>query len=149
MQLSLCVTDHRLRPLYEQRRNHATDCGFDLYNRTEDGADCITIPARARAFKIFTGIKAAPHDHHGYYLYPRSSIIKTPLRLANSVGIIDPTYRGEIIAAVDNLSDSDFVLQRNTSLFQLCMPDLRAFPVVFTDSLDSTARGDGGFGSTH
>ena len=39
-----------------------------------------------------------------YYLYPRSSIIKTPLRLSNSVGIIDTGYRGTITAVVDNLS---------------------------------------------
>ena len=35
----------------------------------------------------------------GYYLYPRSSISKTPLILANSVGIIDSGYRGNIKAA--------------------------------------------------
>lgn len=38
-----------------------------------------------------------------YYLYPRSSISKTPFRLANSVGIIDAGYRGHVIAKVDDI----------------------------------------------
>ena len=48
-------------------------------------------------------------QYHGYYLYPRSSIVKTGLRLANSVGIIDAGYRGEIIAVVDNI-DKNFTM---------------------------------------
>ena len=43
-----------------------------------------------------------------YYLYPRSSMgSKTPLRLSNSVGIIDAGYRGNIIGVVDNISDRE------------------------------------------
>ena len=38
---------------------------------------------------------------------PRSSISKTPLRMSNSVGLIDGGYRGEIMASVDNISDDD------------------------------------------
>ena len=47
------------------------------------------------------------HDDYlptSYMLVPRSSISKTPLRMANSIGIIDAGYRGEIMAAVDNIS---------------------------------------------
>ena len=55
-----------------------------------------------------------------YYLYPRSSISKTPLRLCNSVGIIDAGYRGNIMAFVDNI-DEDYDL--GTRLFQLCDPN--------------------------
>ena len=43
----------------------------------------------------------------GYYLYPRSSIVKTPFRLSNSVGIIDSGYRGEIMAVVDNIDSAN------------------------------------------
>ena len=44
-----------------------------------------------------------------YFLYPRSSIIKTPLRMANSVGIIDAGYRGNIIACVDNIKNESLI----------------------------------------
>lgn len=143
------VIDERLRSLYSQRLNHLDDCGFDLYIRTPETSDEVVVPAHARGFKIYTGVKCAITRRHGYYLYPRSSIIKTPLRLANSVGIIDCDYRGEIIAAVDNMSDQDVVLTRDRSLFQLCMPNLEPFAVDFRSRLDETARGEGGFGSTH
>ena len=40
----------------------------------------------------------------GYYLYPRSSTgSKTPLRLSNSIGVIDSGYRGNLIACFDNI----------------------------------------------
>ena len=151
MQLLIHVTDSRLQDLYNRRLNHASDCGFDLYIRTPEGADHIVVPAKACGFKIPTGIKCSPQFEwvHGYYLYPRSSIVKTPLRLANSVGIIDHSYRGEIMAVVDNLSEEDIVLTRDRSLFQLCMPSLRPFNVQYVDSVDATVRGEGGFGSTH
>jgi dUTP pyrophosphatase len=92
-----------------------------------------------------------------YYLYPRSSIIKTPLRLSNSVGIIDTGYRGTITAVVDNLSNinntgtSDISLNYLERYFQICHPTLRSFKVKIVNSKDElgiTERGDGGFGST-
>ena len=99
----------------------------------------------------------------GYYMYPRSSISKTPLRLANSVGIIDSGYRGELMAKVDNINgcscdcscdneagDSvDYVVGQHSRLFQVCAPDLSPFASVeIVESLDDTSRGAGGFGST-
>ena len=89
----------------------------------------------------------------GYYLYPRSSTgTKTPLRLSNSIGIIDSGYRGSIIAVFDNVSNSDFIIQQNTRLMQICPPDL-CHP-IYVDIVDSveglgiTQRGSGGFGSS-
>ena len=88
-----------------------------------------------------------------YYLYPRSSISKTPMRLANSVGIIDSGYRGQIMAMVDMI-DPNKIPYEVTALdrhFQICHPSLCPFKVEIVTSLDdlgATARGDGGFGST-
>ena len=149
MSLFARIIDSRLNNLYRKRLNHSSDCGFDLYIRTEDDKDTIIIPPKALGYKIYTGIQCAPATRNGYYLYPRSSITKTPLRLANSVGIIDPDYRGEIIAVVDNLSDEHIVLEREKSLFQLCLANLQPFESLFVLNLDETQRGDGGFGSTH
>jgi hypothetical protein len=83
-----------------------------------------------------------------FYLYPRSSISKTPFRLANNVGIIDSGYRGNIIGAFDNLSEKKHLVKAGSRLLQICMPDLMPFDVVLVDELDSTSRGAGGFGST-
>jgi len=94
-----------------------------------------------------------------YYLYPRSSIVKTPFRMANSVGIIDAGYRGEIMAVVDNIdnarNDMKTCLDRYappmSRLFQICSPTLEPFLVKIVESendLGVTERGTGGFGST-
>ena len=68
--------------------------------------------------------------------------------LANSVGIIDSGYRGNILAAVDNIWDQPYDLKKGTRLFQICAPDLTPINVELVDSLDETVRGAGGFGST-
>ena len=95
----------------------------------------------------------------GYYLYPRSSIVKTPFRLSNSVGIIDSGYRGEIMAVVDNIDavNNDIKTCLNkymppmSRMFQICSPTLEPFMIQIVDSeekLGLTERGSGGFGST-
>ena len=96
----------------------------------------------------------------GYYLYPRSSIVKTPFRLSNSVGIIDSGYRGEIMAVVDNIDSANNDMKAcirkymtpMTRMFQICSPTLEPFFVEIVDTEEalgsSTERGNGGFGST-
>jgi dUTPase len=100
----------------------------------------------------------------GFYLYPRSSISKTRMRLANSVGIIDAGYRGDIIAAVDTIGlfgsndiwhvwkETLSPIQKYDRYFQLCAPDLSAFIVHIVETEAElgapTTRGAGGFGST-
>lgn len=84
-----------------------------------------------------------------YYLYPRSSIVKTPLRLSNSVGIIDAGYRGNIMAFVDNIKDYDYIIEQGTRLFQICSGDLSPLTFTLTNSLSETSRGNGSFGSTN
>lgn len=86
-----------------------------------------------------------------YFLYPRSSTgTKTPLRLANSIGIIDAGYRGNYIAAFDNIRPQAFTVEKGQRLVQICGPNL-TYPlrVELVDDLDMhTERGAGGFGST-
>ena len=86
---------------------------------------------------------------YGYMLVPRSSISKTPLRMSNCIGIIDPGYRGEIMAKVDNLSAEDFQIKRGERLFQIVLPILKSFNIGLVDSLSETTRDTGGFGSTN
>jgi len=91
-----------------------------------------------------------------YYMYPRSSTgTKTPLRLANSVGIIDSGYRGNIIAAFNSWgSDTDMIyeVEKYQRLVQICPPDIsHPMYVRLVDDiklLGVTQRGASGFGST-
>ena len=87
-----------------------------------------------------------------YYVYPRSSMSKTPLMLANHTGIIDSGYRGFLIAALRYLKSHDglFQVEKHTRLLQICHPSLCPILVKLVDESDlsTTKRGTGGFGST-
>jgi dUTP pyrophosphatase len=143
--LDIHIENESLHEFYKNRQNYMSDSGFDLYTPADT-----TIPAHGTA-KIDLGITAEPKFSGGYYLYPRSSISKTPLRLANSVGIIDNGYRGHIIAVVDNISTADWTVKRGERLFQLCHPSLQPLhvSVVSAPLSVATERGTGGFGSTN
>ena len=95
-----------------------------------------------------------------FYTYARSSISKTPLRLANNQGIIDAGYRGNLIGMFDCIfndtsnedRDYDFQIQKYSRVLQICAPGLVPIFVKIVDSLaelgPSTSRGEGGIGST-
>ena len=129
---------------YDTKKNYDTDSGFDLSVPRNH-----VVPPNATSYKMPLGVACIPDVKQGYYLYPRSSIVKTPLRLANSVGIIDCAYTGEIIAMVDNVSSEPFKVDAGTRLFQLCSPDLKPFEsITFVEELPVTERGANGFGSS-
>ena len=109
--------------------------------------------------KIFTD--SGKNYNTGYYMYPRSSLSKTRLRLANPTGIIDAGYRGhlmgmfDVVNLPDNLSDSreaDFFGQKYDRYLQICAPGLIPIVIEIVDSREElgeeTARAGGGFGST-
>jgi dUTP pyrophosphatase len=85
-------------------------------------------------------------DFLSYFLYPRSSIYKTPLIMANSVGIIDSMYRDNIKVAVYNLSDKPYIVKAGQRLFQICNAQLAPMAVKLGKVSIST-RGEG-FGSS-
>ena len=147
------------------------DSGFDLfipYDYTEHKNGYTDNRLSPVTFRAPLGIKCSmsrfnpsnkKSSSSGYYLYPRSSIVKTPFRLSNSVGIIDAGYRGELMAVVDNIdvasNDTAVCLNRYmppmSRMFQICSPTLEPFLVMIVDSeekLGLTERGNGGFGST-
>ena len=155
--LRLFLVDNELRKSYEEavqkHNNHVrTDpypnSGFDLFMPS------VIFPTDepGHVLLISQGVKAEMVDRDGgpsaFYLYPRSSISKTPLMMANHVGIIDSGYRGEVIAAVRNMAIDDYKIEGGTRLFQICAPDLKPFLVEIVDQLSNTERGAGGFGST-
>ena len=136
------------------------DAGFDLFTPNDN-----ILAPRVMGQKVNMGIKCAMTFDGmpvAYYLYPRSSTgAKTPLRLSNSVGIIDSGYRGYIIALFDNISSEnpdkdseawDYIVYKHDRLVQICAPNI-SYPIYpeLVDSiaeLGTTSRGEGGFGST-
>jgi dUTP pyrophosphatase len=70
--------------------------------------------------------------------------------MANSVGIIDAGYRGNIMAKVRNMNlTSPVKVNKGDKLFQICAPDLKSIKLNIVDTLSETTRGSGGFGSTN
>ncbi len=152
MHLKIQPSNSGIKAIYENHTSyHEGDSGLDLFINER-----IVVPAKELSFKIDTGIsceafrdKSKQGGNISYYLYPRSSMgAKTPLRLSNSVGIIDSGYRGSIIGIVDNLSDTEYVIEPGTRLFQLCSPILDHITFQIVNTLSTTSRGSGGLGST-
>ena len=129
---------------YYSKHNHfhKGDAGLDLYILKDQ-----TIKA-GETVKIKLGISCENIDGKGYLLFPRSSISKTPLRLANSIGLIDWGYRGEIMAVCDNIKDYDFSISKGDRLFQIVSSDMSSIEFEIANELSETTRGSGGFGST-
>ena len=163
MKLNIWVEDETLKQKYEKAaqthnnnvmNNEYPDAGFDLFTPVEylcasEVVTKINFQVKCAAQHVFQNNK----KHTGYYMYPRSSMSKTKLRLANSVGIIDSGYRGDIIGAFDCISkNEEYKVLKYDKLVQLCSPNLVPILVRIVDSFEelgeNTHRGDGGFGST-
>ena len=130
-----------------QNRASRGDAGLDLYCP----GDLTILPHETGKidFKIqCEGLSDNNGQNVCYYLYPRSSISKTPLRMANCVGIIDAGYRGNIMAVVDNTSDEPYHIQKGQRLFQICDRFLDPIYLNLVEELSNSERGNGGFGST-
>ena len=133
--------------------DYCLNAGFDLFcphDLVSESSKQIVID-----HKIICCMKY-DYKYVSYYLYSRSSTpIKTPLRLANSVGIIDSGYRGNIKAIFDNINNqsSSFNINKNTRHVQICGPNIeypmKIYIVNHLNELgNNTSRGTGGFGST-
>nr|QBK90048.1 MAG: dUTP diphosphatase [Pithovirus LCPAC101] len=129
-----CVTDQDIEPGLSRKIKLGIKCSMKKEKEHNDGI--YRVPNKKLVKKM------------SYLLVPRSSISKTPLRMANSIGIIDSGYTGELMAMVDNHSDKVYSIKRGDRLFQVVRANLRPFSFKLVDELEKTERGDGGFGST-
>lgn len=118
--------------------------GFDLYA-------CIDGPLDIGPHETkMIGIGFAFAIPNGYFgaVFARSGLAKKGLRPANCVGVVDSDYRGEVMVALHNDSESVMTVEPNQRIAQLCViPYLQVELEECTD-LDETERGAGGFGST-
>lgn len=128
-------------------KNHNDDCGYDLYV-----PDTIIIPAKSISYKINFHISTKMTNNNnnvGFMIVPRSSMgSKTPLRLSNSIGIVDAGYRGNIMVIVDNISNMDYKIDKGSRIVQLVAFNGMPIRSELVDELDETIRGEGGLGST-
>ena len=152
--------------------NEYPDAGFDVFvpdspadNRLSSHAFKIDFKIKCAMFNKLSYVECSVKDETiikynlnqplGFYMYPRSSISKTPLRLANNVGIIDSGYRGNLCGVFDiqrgyRLGGHD-IYEQYQRLVQICSNTLEPFKVILVDDIDklgTTERGEGGFGST-
>lgn len=121
--------------------------GMDLYAAI--GGDGYVRILPHETVKIGTGIAIElPKGTFGA-VYPRSGLAtKQGLRLANSTGIIDEDYRGEIIVALYNDSDYIRIVKNGDRIAQLIVMLYVPEKVEIVDELTDTERGENGFGST-
>ncbi len=118
-----------------------------------DLSACIDEPILLKKGEIAfvpTGVAISlPSNEYVAYIYARSGLAcKKGITLANSVGVIDSDYRGEIKCALINLGKEDFVINFGDRIAQLVIAPVCIADINVVDNLDSTIRGTGGFGST-
>lgn len=127
---------------------YPTDCGYDL---TILGVEKV-INSNTTLYK--TGIKIKmPHGYH-CEIYPRSSISKMGYMLSNSIGVIDPSYSGELFVALTKTNSEAPDLKFPCKIAQIILKTSIHFPTkeVSNDEFEQlhadSLRQSGGFGST-
>lgn len=136
----------------------AVEEGATVPRRATDGAagydvsaseSCQVIPHEI--VMVPTGVHVeVPYGYVGLLVARSSLAVKHSLMMANSVGVIDSDYRGQVYVPLINVGDTFQEIVMGTRIAQLMfVPTLmRDVEVVEPDKLTTTERGDGGFGST-
>ena len=150
--LELVVTDEGA-PFYpplgtiEKRNND--NAGYDLKVVTIVGP-CLQATLSPLGVKARLINSSSGEDVH-FSLEPRSSIYKSGYIMANSRGVIDRTYRGQLMAPLISTGSSGWSppIEAGTRLFQIIAPDMGWISEIrYVRELPETSRGEGGFGST-
>jgi dUTP pyrophosphatase len=123
---------------------HPGDAGLDLRALAD-----VKVGPGERAM-IPTGVAVAIPSGYAGLVLPRSGLAsKSGLTLANSPGLIDSGYRGEVVCAVVNLDrDTPVLVSAGDRIAQLVIVPLPAVDPSWVDELPDSERGEGGFGST-
>ena len=149
LKIKVCSDNPVIHDFYSKfQYHHLGDCGIDMFH-----CEPLTVEPLTQStidFQIQCEmIDLETRTFASYYLAPRSSIANTGLIMANSIGIMDASYRGNVKAKVHNFHPTKTVEVPSGSIFQIISPDLKPIQVMLTDTLSSTTRNDGGFGSTN
>ena len=121
-------------------KGHIDDAGWDLYS-----SETVSIPAGATVL-VSTGVAMAIPKSYVGLIWDRSSMgVKGVHRHA---GVIDSGYRGEVKVCLHNTTKEAYHVERGDRIAQLLIQEVPVFRQHVVDELDTTNRGDGGFGST-
>ena len=126
-------------------KGSAAAAGYDLYAAIKEN---VTIPAHGTE-KISTEIALELPEGTFGAIFARSGLAtKQGLRPANCIGVIDSDYRGPVVVALHNDTDTEKLIEPNDRIAQLVVLPYYFFDFKEVDNLDETERGNGGFGST-
>lgn len=140
MELKVKLTDGAPLPKHAKKG----DAGLDLTYR---GADMQVSPHET--VLVGTGVSVEIPDGYVGLCFPRSGLsTKRGINLANCVGVIDSSYRGEIKAPLHNQTDKVQVVEHGERVFQMVVVPFATCECVEVDELSETERGSGGFGSS-
>ncbi len=116
---------------------------WDLYAREDR-----TVKAGDAPMLVPLGFRVEIPDGYHAKILPRSSTgLKTTLRMANSCGIIDSDYRGEVMMIAEAVRE-DWKIKAGDRVAQMLIEKNEPVVLVEADELSDTMRGAGGFGST-
>lgn len=127
---------------------------FDCYAKTHKTLDAWGKETNSVNFtqvKYDLGFALELPEGYCAKIIPRSSIVKTPLRLANNIGLIDSDYRGEISAVFDyapSMNPESIPYLFDDRVCQLLIEKVEDVQLIEAQQLSDTDRGSGGYGST-
>lgn len=123
---------------------YAGDAGLDL----RSSEDVTLAPFERRL--ISTGLAVSIPEGYAGFVQPRSGLaLKQGLSMANTPGLIDAHYRGELKICAINLDPQKSIeVHRGDRIAQLVIQKVPVVNLVEVDKLDETDRGEGGFGSS-
>ena len=128
-------------PKYETQGS----AGMDLLAAIDE--TIIVKPGEVKLVK--TGIAIALEEGYEAQVRPRSGLaLKNGVTVLNSPGTVDSDYRGEVCVILINHSKVDFTITRGMRIAQMVISKYKQAKIEVVESLDDTARGAGGFGST-
>ncbi|WP_288606386.1 dUTP diphosphatase [uncultured Prevotellamassilia sp.] len=141
MKIKIVNRSHHTLPQYAT----ALSAGLDLRANLEED---ITLQPMERRL-VPTGLSIALPEGYEAQVRPRSGLaLKHGITLLNTPGTIDADYRGEIGVIMVNLSDTPFNIADGDRIAQLVIARYEQAEWEAVEALDSTERGDGGFGHT-
>lgn len=141
MKIKIVNRSHHALPQYAT----ALSAGLDLRANLEED---ITLQPMERRL-VPTGLSIALPEGYEAQVRPRSGLaLKHGITLLNTPGTIDADYRGEIGVIMVNLSNTPFNIADGDRIAQLVIARYEQAEWEAVEALDSTERGDGGFGHT-
>ena len=116
---------------------------MDLFAATDPEFDSIQ-----NYYEIKTGIALQVPEGYGAFILPRSSISNKGIIIANSIGLGDPDFRGELRVRFKPVDQDHIIYQKGERIAQLVIIQTPKIQLIEVNELDETVRGEGGYGST-